>query len=182
LEYINDIFRDRINHSEYIVTKSIKDSENVTDDGAKLGDYKIKILPTDPNERTKALRGLTEREYMIKSCPAHVQLAERMKKRGCPIDVGSRMEYVALNKPHARTLGDQIEDYDYFAKRKAYFKLDKLYYLQSLVNPIDELLNVGIGISKFVETQYKYRSAHKKLVIQLNKHFSAKLIISIYDK
>ena len=59
-------------------------------------DYKIRDLPDDPKKRKKRLDDLscTEKEYALRSLPAHVQLAEKMRRRGKRVDPGVRLEYV----------------------------------------------------------------------------------------
>ena len=158
IEYISDLFRKRVPYSDYVATKSIGSvDDNDDDDNDRLGDYKVKRLPDDEFERDKALNGRTERQWYIDSCPPQVQLAERMRLRGFPVDVGSRIEYVVIEKSSSKKLGKRMEEYEYFMKRRSVFRIDNLYYLKSMINPIDQLLNV-VGISKFIESQYTYRS------------------------
>jgi DNA polymerase elongation subunit (family B) len=175
IETINDLFRNKIKYNEFIVTKSVGSSDGDVVDG-RLGNYKVKSLPTECDEREKVLGSLTERQYAIKSCPAHIQLAERMRLRGYPIDTGSRMEYVVLHKPHARTLGGKIEDYEYFFKRKRQLRIDYLYYLKSMINPIDQLLKVGLGIDNFLDTQYDYRVTYEKIMSQIKKLGATRIV------
>lgn len=174
LTFINNIYRNVIPYQHYVATKSIKSIEN-NDEEEKIGNYKVRALPKDPEERLKVLNGMTEREYLIQSCPAQVQLAERMKIRGFPVDVGSRMEYVVLDRK-SKTLGKKMEDYDYFMKRKRQLKLDKNYYLKSLVTPIDQLLFIATGIDKFVENQLKIRISYEQVVKSIKALFSPKFV------
>lgn len=175
LNFINDIYRNVIPYNQYVATKSIKSIEN-TEDTEKIGNYKVKNLPSDEDDRVKVLNGMTEREYLIQSCPAQVQLAERMKNRGFPVDVGSRMEYVILDRK-SKTLGKKMEDYDYFMKRKRLLKLDKNYYLRSLVTPIDQLLSIAIGIDKFVENQLKVRMNYEQVVHSIKALHRPKFVL-----
>ena len=180
LDSINDIFRNVIDKSDYIITQRVGNSNGDIDDNGKLGDYKVKALPDDYNDREKELNGMSEREYYVKSCPAQIQLAERMKNRGTPIDIGSRIEFVAIesnDKKNHCTLGDKIEDYDYYIKRSKYLTIDKLYYLHTLINPIDQLLDVGINDKEFIATQYKYRTKYKKVINELHNKFRTRIIV-----
>lgn len=180
IEYISDMFRRRLPFSEYIATKSIGSTDNsetsFNGDNGKLGDYKIKPLPDDMDERVKVLAGRTERQYYIDSCPAQVQLAERMRLRGFPIDAGSRMEFVVIEKHGTNKLGKKMEDAAYFMKRKRSLTIDNLYYLGSMINPLDQLLNI-VGLVKFVENQFTYRTAHRKLLDELKQVFAPRLIL-----
>lgn len=170
IEYISDMFRRQTDSRQFIATKSIGSTDG-DDTSGRLGDYKVKQLPTDATERAKALNGKTERQYLIDSCPAQVQLAEKMRLRGFPVDVGSRLEFVVLESPNAKTLGGKIEDGDYYLRRRTLLRLDYLYYLKTLVNPLDQLLKVATGSDRFVEQQLRYRTNHSKLIRQLQTLF-----------
>lgn len=173
IEYISDMFRRQIPFDQYVATKSIRSTDESTEKvKGKMGDYKIKMLPSDEQERLQALAGRTERQYYIDSCPAQVQLAEKMRIRGFPVDVGSRMEFVVLDKPNAKSLGKKIEDATYFMKRKEWLRIDNFYYLKSLINPVDQLLSVALGSDKFVERQFEYRTLHSNLHKELKTIFA----------
>jgi DNA polymerase elongation subunit (family B) len=163
IEMISDMFRRRIPFDQYIATKSIGSTDGDEDDG-RLGDYKIKKLPSDETERQRILGCRTERQYYIDSCPAQVQLAEKLRNRGFPIDAGSRMEFVVLKNPSKKTLGGRMEDADYFMRRKKKLTIDYMYYLKSLVNPVDQLLEVGMGLKDFVSQQVHFRTNYEKLL------------------
>ena len=58
---------------------------------------------------------------------------------------GSRIEYVIIenyNDPNAK-LFDKLEDPDYFCERCTILRLDRLYYIKSIVSCIDQLFNVA---------------------------------------
>lgn len=157
LEYINDLFRNVFPYNDYVITKSIGDTgEDGSLNNNKLGDYKIRKTSTDnPNDN---------RPFYISQCPAHVQLAEKMRQRGCPISAGSRIEFVVIKKQSFVTLADRIENYDYFLKRSDILRIDPEYYLHSLINPLDQLLNVGIQNDHFVKDQYAIRCCFEKVL------------------
>lgn len=163
IETISDMFRRRVPFEQYIATKSIGSTDGDEEEG-RLGDYKVKQLPADPSARHKVLGSKSERQYYIDSCPPQVQLAEKLRNRGFPIDVGSRMEFVVLKDPTKKTLGGRMEDADYFMKRKKKLTIDYIYYLKSLVNPVDQLLEVGIGLKDFVSQQVTYRMNYEKVL------------------
>lgn len=180
IEYISDIFRKRIPYDNYVATKSIGSISGGgdDDDNERIGTYKVKKLPRDEVARAKTLNGKSEREWMVESCPPQVQLAERMRNRGCPVDAGSRMEYVVLDVPgFNKTLGKRMEDYDYFVKNRnrKNLRIDNLYYLKSMINPLDQLLEV-VGLVKFTETQYEYRSRFENTQKELRKLFAPVLV------
>lgn len=184
IEEINEIFRNRVPYEEYIITKSVGSIYNnntadnddyhqtTTTNELTVGNYKIKPLPDDPKARAIALNGMTERMYAISKCPPHVQLAERMRNRNFPIDAGSRMEFVVVNRKSEK-LGDKMEDFEYFKKRRCYLSIDKLYYLNSFINPFDQLLQIN-NITNLIQTQYLYRKAYFEVIKQLNFIFATK--------
>ena len=143
-EYIEKIYRNKLDYKDFIITKSVGDSSS--EDSGKLGDYKVKPLPEDPEEREQVLKGKSERSHYISQCPAQVQLAERMRKRGVPVDAGSRIEYVVTEKPNATILGQRIEDFDYFKRHSDVLKLDFRYYVEAMINPLDQIFTtMGFG-------------------------------------
>lgn len=167
IEFINDLFRNTIPHQDYTITKSIGDIENSEHIEGRLGDYKVKQLPEDEDERKEILKGRSEKDYFVSCCPAQVQLAEKMRKRGIPVDAGSRIEYVVICKANATTLGERIEDYDYFKLRSRVLRIDPEYYLHSLINPLDQMLAVGINNNHFIKDQYDIRMKYLKVVNQI---------------
>jgi DNA polymerase elongation subunit (family B) len=138
--YVRDIYDNKLDYKDYIITKSVGDSDGSMDnETGRMGDYKVKELPHNPKERAKVLNGQSEKEYYVSCMPAQVQLAERMKRRGVPVDAGSRIEYVVTRKPGAVTLGQKIEDYDYFKRHTSVLDLDPKYYVEAMINPLDQI-------------------------------------------
>jgi DNA polymerase elongation subunit (family B) len=146
-DYVRDIYDNKLDHKDYVITKSVGDSDgSVDNETGRVGDYKVKELPRDPKERAKVLNGQSEKEYYVSCMPAQVQLAERMKRRGVPVNAGSRIEYVVTRKPGAVTLGQKIEDYDYFKRHTSVLELDPKYYVEAMINPLDQIFKtMGYG-------------------------------------
>jgi DNA polymerase elongation subunit (family B) len=146
-DYVRDVYDNKLDHKDYVITKSVGDSDgSVDNETGRVGDYKVKELPRDPKERAKVLNGQSEKEYYVSCMPAQVQLAERMKRRGVPVDVGSRIEYVVTRKPGAVTLGQKIEDYDYFKRHTSVLEVDPKYYVEAMINPLDQVFKtMGYG-------------------------------------
>ena len=140
-DYVSDIYRNKIELSNYVITKSIGNSADLNQSG-RLGDYKVKTLPDDAAERENVLNGMDEKDYLIKCCPAHVQLAERMKKRGVPVDSGSRIEFVVTKTPKGKTLAQKIEDYEYFKRHSNVLSIDAKYYVEAMINPLDQIFKI----------------------------------------
>lgn len=183
LETINSLMQNQIPYDQFVATISVGDFSGDLKDNNRLGNYKVrKQLPTDPAEREKLLNGRTERDFYLENCPRQVTLANKMSKRGVPVDTGSRLEYVIIKNPLAKKLGEQMEDFDYFKKRTRTLSIDKLYYLKTLVNPLDQLLTV-VNMPKFMETQYKLREKfHEKVLGQLFVTPTLKFGVSLKKK
>ena len=177
IDFISDIFRNTIPYQDYVITKSVGDIESSEQVDGRLGDYKVKQLPEDEYERKQILRGRTEKEYLVSCCPAQVQLAEKMRKRGVSVDAGSRLEFVVIQKNGASTLGERIEDYDYFKTRSRILKIDTEYYLNSLINPLDQMLAVGINNNHFVKDQYDVRMKYMKVVKEIKKMGMSRIVL-----
>ena len=118
-------------------------------------------------------KGLTKLDYKTKTLPAHVQCAKNMMARGIDVPVGSRIEYVMLDKGNGydkkMKQSEQVEDVNYFAEFREEFRLriDYLYYLKSqCVKPIDELLKVALKIENFVKDHFDVRVAWMNGVVQ----------------
>lgn len=152
--------------SSYIITKSIGDVQ----------DYKYKPLSDDAVKRAKRLKDLNcanEQDYRIKSLPANVQLAEKMKRRGKLVTAGQRIEYVItdMDKHLTAKQFDKIEDVEYAAIHGDVINIDYLHYLKLMSKPLDEVLLVGIGVNNFVEKQYKLRVIKWKCMNELKYYF-----------
>lgn len=153
-----DAMFQRVNdHRSYVITKSVGDVDG----------YKKRELPTDEKKRAKRLKdlGCTVDEYDSKCLPAHIQLCEKMRRRGVRVDVGSRMEYVITC--NGDKLCDKVEDIDYFIKHSAVISIDPLYYLKLLVNPIDEILNVTSPEKDVVAKLYKTHTRKRKVCSEI---------------
>lgn len=145
VDRIVGMFQRRHSAADYVITKGVKE----------IASYKVRDLPDDSKKRSKRLADLrcTETDYAEKTLPAHIQLVERMRRRGTRVDVGSRLEYVIT--AHGDKLPDKVEDVEYFLRHRDVCRIDYLYYLKLLVNPLDQVLDVV--------------QPHKHLVAQLYK-------------
>ena len=97
-------------------------------------------------------------EYIDKSKPGHVQLANRMNKRGLPISIGSRMEYIIIehnDDPNGK-LGSKMEDPSYFSDHCSILRIDRLHYLKSIVPSIDQLFEIVFKKKDVLKKIYDY--------------------------
>jgi len=116
-------------------------------------------------------------KYMDRSKPGHVQLAQKCRLRGQPIEAGSRIEYVIIEHvdPHAK-LCDKMEDPDYFFRYCFLLRIDRFYYLKLLAIPMDQLLQVSLKLTfPFVDRIYDYHWNKKKCLRQLMTLFQPRL-------
>jgi DNA polymerase elongation subunit (family B) len=190
LEQINKMFSGCNPHSDFVVTKSVGNSGDFQPEAftnekgvkkAKVGDYTVKILSSDPTERQEQLKqkgAENEQEYYLLSLPAQVQLAERMQRRGQRVDAGSRLEYLITDpERHTAKQYEKVECAEYYSKHKYAIKIDYFYYLKALANPLDQILSVAFpGVVDFVLNQYKFRYKYRRCLLnELTELFTPKL-------
>jgi len=117
--------------------------------------------------------------YMERSKPAHVQLAEKMKRRGHPVEAGSRIEYCIVthpNDPKAK-LYEKLEDPDYIMTNRDLLRLDRLYYLKLLQKPLDQLLDVVYRRKTFVQELYQLHLLKHKCMEELKTKYHYRPIL-----
>ncbi len=169
IDQMNKICSNSIEYKEYIITKAVGDTNNMMlepipeEKGkANIGNYKVSILPKSGTEREKQLKlkdAENEEEYYKKCLPAVVQLAEKMRNRGQRVDNGSRLEYVIIDNGIKNDKQyNKLESYDYYVSHSDVLKIDFLYYIKLLVNPIDQLINVAFDNEESnSKNKYKYK-------------------------
>jgi len=146
---------------------------------AKMGDYTVPLLSkndTEKKEQMKKKNATTEKEFYLHCLPAHIQLAEKMKKRGQQVEVGTRLEYViSTQAPHGSKQYLQIESAEYFMLHRDIIKIDFFYYLDNLINSLDQLLDIVRDktiVKKVIQNQYDYRYKIRGKVIRDIKKLS----------
>jgi DNA polymerase elongation subunit (family B) len=127
-------------------------------------------------------KGMKQLEHKGKTDPVHIHVAKKMIKRGQPVQDGERIEYVLLDlgelkyKAKDKVL-DKAEDANYYDQHKDVLNLDYLTYLQrQCVNPVDELLDVGIKLKRLLEEQFELRLQKKKYLNTINNVFSPRIL------
>jgi hypothetical protein len=181
IDEFNKLMSHYWNSSYFIITKALGK------------DYKIKSCPGFDLQKKQIIdekkwqKRLTELHispshpnwyelYKQKVLPAHAQLAHKMKNRGCPVDVGSRIEFLIIQHENIKAKSfDKIEDPVYQKIYADILKLDFLYILHLAINPFDQLLNIVFKIPNFVEQQYKLRLLKHNILIELLSIFSPSL-------
>ena len=201
LEVVNELCSGQIRFEKFVITKAIGSVETRSDDVAEMenqkgkyklakknegkgmiGDYTVNLLKNDTEEATEQKRKKKARdadEFYLKSLPAQVQLAEKIRRRGHRVDVGSRLEYLILDTGAARgeRQSDKIESMEYFAAHRGVLKVDYIYYLRLMSTSIDEILGVVFGerMSNFVFRQYQIRAARNDVLQEIKAHFKPKV-------
>lgn len=142
----------------------------------KIGNYVIPMLPKgltneSLKERNRLLTLKEARnaiEYYTNSLPAHVTLAMKMKSRGIRVDDGTRLEHVVVHCwKKTDKLFLKLEDVNYVRKHSRYVKIDYMYYLKSMVNPLDQMLNACFTRKinrNFMKSVYKYFETRQKMM------------------
>lgn len=159
-----DLFRGMIPLKKFIISKTLGK------------DYAVRALPTDETKLAKRLKDLKisrsdsgwKESYERLSAPAHAQLAEKMKGRGCVVEPGSRIEYVIIQTHDSRArLSDQIEDPNYLCDHPDLVRIDPMYYAQNLINPMDQILNVVFHSDHLVKRMVGVHIQFRKLMDHL---------------
>jgi DNA polymerase elongation subunit (family B) len=190
---INKLCSGSFSYENFIITKAVGDTGGLNPiafidekDGKKkmkLGNYSAPILSNEPERREEQFKLKncdTPEEYYLRCLGAHIQLAEKIKKRGNRVDAGTRLEYIiTTNGGHDAKQYIKVEGADYFKNHRTVLRIDYLYYLKLLCNPGDQILNIlGKGQLKnnFFLHQYKYRLIKVKLLNELLELFKPKLL------
>lgn len=210
IQKLNDLFSRNIDDKDFIITKSVGDTANFENKETetqylvkfknekgvikgRIGSYTVPLLPDDEKERIKQFKKKNvnnTKDYYLKSLPAQVQLALKMRRRGSRIDAGSRIEFVIIQNTdtdgHKGKLFDKIESYDYYKLYNNILKIDYFYYLEALINPLDEVLNIAYNKNNnykykfqtnFIDWQYNFRyKIRNKVINDINNLFSPKII------
>lgn len=199
VEEINKLCSHFYPYSDFVITKSVGDigkekiprkiqNEETGEIEYKMGDYKVKMLPSIKKARDQKLAlkncgkcscdGDLENlcsectKFCLKCLPAQVQLAEKMRKRGQLVFPGTRLEYVITDIHNSKAKQyEKIESIEYFEKHSRTLEIDYMAYLKLLTNPMDQLLNIVYLKEKnftknFVLSQYTYRLKYRHKIIK----------------
>ena len=111
-------------------------------------------------------KGLNKTEYKGKRVPPHAALALKLEKRGIPVPVNTRLEFLYIDIEKKNKLQeDIIEELNYFKEHRDVLRIDYIYYLEhQIVKPIDEIFKVAFGIEDF----WKKHTAIRKVKFAVN--------------
>lgn len=189
IESINIMCAHGFQTKDFAITKSVGavDKNIVPIVGSKgkgkCGDYTVAMLAEPGSkkraEQMKKKNAQTETEYYERCLPAQVQLAEKIRRRGGRVDVGTRLKYLIIETPKGTKAKqyEQIESYDYFCEHSSVLRIDYMYYTKALVNPIDQIIECVADekLHGFMKDQYKLRLQKQKMLAQLKLVFQPKL-------
>lgn len=175
VDELNDIYSHKLATKDYSITKSIKE----------IDQYKIKSPDKDPAKRKKQFMNKlldsekhTDADYLLRSLPAHVQLAERMRRRGMFIEAGSRIEYVVTTSGGIKgKIWQKIESSEYYKDHSDMIRLDMNYYCKSLVNPGDQAMETMYKRKNFFKEQLQIRILKQECLDELKLIFSSGIIL-----
>lgn len=184
---VNMMFNHQYPIENFVITKSTGDYGNLqphyflNDKGiqrAMIGQYNVPFLTEEIKENEGIQTPEQETNWYLDKLPAHIQLLEKIKRRGHTRNEGSRLEYVVIDTNNLKDkLSAKYETVGYYTKNKDILNLDYLYYLNRLINPIDQVLEVTVNLNDFVKKMYKDRFLMKKVTLQLKDLFSPIYII-----
>jgi DNA polymerase elongation subunit (family B) len=186
---INLMFNHQLPIDHFVITKSTGDYGNLlpqyflNEKGlhrAMLGQYNVPFLTDDIRQLEGIDTQLEEMNWYLDKLPAHIQLLEKIKRRGQMSNEGSRLEYVIVETNDLKAKQSaKIESLNYYNKNKDVLSIDYLYYLHRLINPVDQILEVIFNLKDFMKVQYNHRVSKKKLILQLNNLFTPTLDIEM---
>lgn len=189
IEDVNSMFNHQLPVDHFVITKSTGDYGNLqpqyflNEKGlhrAMLGQYNVPFL-TDEIKQSEGINTHSEEiNWYLDKLPAHIQLLEKIKRRGQMSNEGSRLEYVIVETNDLKAKQSaKIESLNYYNKNKDVLKIDHLYYLHRLINPVDQILEVIFNLKDFMKTHYNHRVSKKKLTLQLDDLFTPTLNIEM---
>jgi DNA polymerase elongation subunit (family B) len=189
IDDVNDMFNHRLPTEDFVITKSTGDYGNLqpqyflNEKGlhrAMLGQYNVPFLTEQIRETEGVNTPVEEENWYLDKLPAHIQLLEKIRKRGQMRNEGSRLEFVILDTEDLKDKQSaKIETLNYYKKNKDVLNLDYLYYLQRLINPVDQILEVVFGLKDFTKIHYNTRVLKRKLTKKIDDIFSPKFDIEM---
>ncbi len=186
IEQINLLLSGSFSRDEFVQTMAV----------GSISSYALKPLPQNPEKRVKRLQDLgiapydcaddcspTEfcvmcrLHYIGFTLPAQVQLAERMRRRGVPVEAGERLEMLYTTAGGLKGKASQKAEHPAYLKAHSdYVKVDYYFYLKSLEKQFTQLMNAGyhhysekgeIVVWPFFKEHIKLRFAKLKVLNQL---------------
>jgi DNA polymerase elongation subunit (family B) len=174
-EQLNLLCSGAVPLDNFVITKSVGNIDQLrlsthTETKHKYGDYIVPILHEDTKEKLLVKKGAsTADEFYQASLPGPVQLALKMRARGQPISSGSRVSYVITRHGGMKArMSEKMEEFEYFQRHHPRTYIEQMYYMKSLVNPLDELLYIIYGTEKYIKKWTDAATKYNQVVNHLN--------------
>lgn len=133
--------QDRIDYSQFVVSKSVKDFSLEVKDG-HVGGYKQKKEYDENCE-------ISRETFLSSQLPSHAQLAKRCCDRGLLIVKGERVPYLVTNiDGHNNNEDERLEHYEFFIDSAHLISLDRISYSRRLCSAADTLMTTIEGERK----------------------------------
>jgi DNA polymerase elongation subunit (family B) len=127
-------------------------------------------------------KSLSKEVYKAK--PPQVIIAERMRRRGKQVPVGSRIDYVITTQGGYKAgQCDKIEEDVYFRTYRSAFQLDYLYYVEhQLLNPLEEIVEKAYTKdpaykAKSIKNMYMDRVRYYQVVQRIRSLFEPVIVL-----
>ena len=182
---VNSMFAHQLPIEHFVITKSTGDYGKLepqyflNDKGvhrAMVGQYNVPFLTDEIKNAEGIATRQQQMDWYLDKLPAHIQLLEKIRRRGQISNEGSRLEYVIVETNDLKAKQSaKIETLNYFTKNKDILNLDYLYYLHRCINPVDQILEVVFNLRDFMKSHYNSRVAKRKLDLHLVSLFAPKV-------
>nr|CAC84133.1 delta DNA polymerase [Iridovirus RMIV (IV22) regular R] len=153
------LFNHQFPVDDFVITKStgnygdLQPENFVNEKGvprAMLGQYNVPCLTSQVREEERIETEEQEQNWYLDKLPAHIQLLEKIRRRGQMKNEGGRLEYVIVETNSLKgKQSTKIETLPYYTKNRGILKLDYLYYLHRCINPLDQILKVVFDLGRF---------------------------------
>lgn len=137
------------------------------EDKWKIGNYVVPLI-TDEIIKTCGTNGLpmTQNEikdWYLERLPCQVQLEVKIKRRGHNKEEGQRLSYVVTDIGCKGKQSEKIESVEYFKAHSKVLKLDYGYYIERLIEPLDQVFQAVFKNCQKKETIYSANFQKTKL-------------------
>jgi hypothetical protein len=102
------------------------------------------------------------KEWYLERLPGQVQLEIKVRRRGHAKEEGQRLSYVVTDIGYKGKQSEKIEAIDYFKAHSKVLKIDYGYYVERLVEPLDQVFQAVFYETENYRQSDGYSDAFKK--------------------
>jgi DNA polymerase elongation subunit (family B) len=167
-----------LNEDDKKCIKRLKDLEIYDDEAdlTKIRSILNKFIEKENPQDDFSLEYQIVKEYIEKGLPGQVQLAQKMRARGQRVDTGERLGYVIIEgRDGVKKISQKLEDAVYYKEHCSILKIDPLYYIHIMINPMDEVFNATLGLDNTFKKLYKYRENYLNVIREIKQVFSPQI-------